>query len=266
MKAANKILKRRKNVTKKKRVNPGFTRNTGLIAIAQGEEKKYFDICDYQASIPLGGNGLGVTDNFIVVPAICRVATGTSPVTRVGRKISVKNLMVRYFYQFYWSTFTGTGVASLYTFNAIPCRIITFIDKQTNGVLVTSNDLLDYTATLASTSTVNNYFLAARNLSNESRFKVLKDEIVMSEPGYGVTSAANIVKPVEHVVAGKYKFNFKDGIPIEYAVDTTTGAVGTIKTNNLYVAIVPMGINFNQVEANLYGNFTTFTRIRFLDN
>lgn len=95
------------------------------------------------------------------------VAQGTSGVTRIGRKILMKSLMIKYY-------FTGTGATST------GLRCIILYDKQTNGALPAVTDVL-----------TSDTIMAAQNLDNAKRFIILADFYPFDDQSEGMALAGN---------------------------------------------------------------------------
>lgn len=93
------------------------------------------------------------------------VAPGSTAETRVGRKITMKSLYIRYNWARGGPTSTGGS----------PARILVVYDKQTNANLPQITDIL-----------LTDHYLSQNNLSNRDRFITLFDHI--TEP---ISDAAN---------------------------------------------------------------------------
>lgn len=189
-------------------------------------EKKFFD--GTLSSDPVPNTG-GVEDSLL------HIAQGVTESTRVGRKITVTKLQCRY--SLTLPEADGTADPS----PPDVCRVIIFIDKQTNGAAAAVTDILE-TGALKSFN----------NLANKGRFQILLNRVhylnYMSG-GVGETdvwSSAGIYK--------QYSANFNLNLPIEY--NSTTGAIGEITSNNIGCLL----ISGNNVIA-----FDMKYRVRFLD-
>ena len=69
---------------------------------------------------------------------------------------------------------------------------------------------------------------AMRNLDNSARFKVLKNWLIPVTATSGIVGAFGTIS--KHL-----KINLKCNIPISYDSSATTGAIGTIRANNLFL-------------------------------
>jgi len=111
-------------------------------------ELKFIDLSNTMTT-NIGGSG------FSALNLLNGVAVGTDATTRIGRKISIKSLLVR------WkANLQATSVGGS------PIRIICVYDKQTNGAAPTAANILLADA-----------FLAPNNLDNRDRFVTLFDII-----------------------------------------------------------------------------------------
>ncbi len=144
---------------------------------------------------------------------ICVVPQGTDEQQRVGRKILVRKIHFK-------------GVLTLVNSTAITntsnvCKVMVVQDKQTNGAQLATAQLLE-TDVIASFN----------NLTNRSRFRVLRTEYyTFSQPGGVATAAAFALGEVSHWV----DINLDCKIPIEYDDSATTGAITTVRSSSLWV-------------------------------
>lgn len=145
---------------------------------------------------------LAPTGTTSVTPLLLNgVAQGTTPSTRLGRRIMMKSLLVRYFYSIEPTT-AGNS----------PLRFLCVYDAQTNAAApgVTSVVLTDE-------------LTSPMNLSNSRRFKVLFDE------------TCNVVGS-----AGPQAWMFQKYIKLNLATefnDNSAGTVGDITTGSIYVFV-----------------------------
>ena len=113
--------------------------------VTRGPEKKDITFALATLVAPL-------TASFTQPTLINGVATGTDGTTRIGRKILMKSLQIRYI--------CGSG------YPQSQHRVLIVYDKQANGALPTASTVLD-----------TNSFMSPMNLSNSDRFVVLVDDI-----------------------------------------------------------------------------------------
>lgn len=176
-------------------------------ASALGPELKFFD------------NAISFNvDSTNEIPATGQLLTIPQDDTqsgRDGRKIVVKSLL------FNGSAIFSPGAGATASTNA--CMYLVQ-DKQANGAAATVAD--DNTGIF--TASGSNAINAVRCLANSNRFRILKKWAWSMNPGAGATTAYNIVH--QHL-----NCFIKCSIPIEYDASVTTGAVGSIRSNNLFL-------------------------------
>lgn len=140
---------------------------------------------------------------------------------RVGRKVTVKAVHVRGL-----SVLAGTSDNNQADDTI---RLMLVLDKQANGAAPSVTDILE-------TASIDSF----NNLANKSRFRILKDsKIVMNTYSGGLggttTDSGNRTLPFEWHINNL-------NLPIEYDNSATTGALATIRSNNLLV----LGISSDQ--------------------
>jgi len=127
------------------------------------------------------------------------VAQGTTATTRLGRRITMKSLLVKGDFSM---TATGTG--------ASPLRCLIVYDSQTNAVAATATDVL-----------AADQFDSPMNLSNSRRFKTLLDEQI---PCLGAAGPAAV--HINRYVKLNHSVEFNTG---------SAGTVGDIQTGSIYM-------------------------------
>ncbi len=138
--------------------------------------------------------------------------------TRVGRKVSIKSIMWR-------GAFFTTALSNSATVqNSEVVRVIIYLDKQCNGATAAVTDILETAG-----------FQSYRNLSNSARFVTLMDKTfnVLPEPPCG-TGAVND----QGQRTTNKSFYKKCDIKLEYDDSAQTGAIGTIRSNNIGMMII----------------------------
>ncbi len=165
------------------------------------------------------------------------IAQDTTESTRVGRKCTIRNINWRYKMRLpATSTQVDTGDT---------VRMILYLDKQCNGTTAVTTDILE-TAD----------FQSFNNLANKSRFRILLDRtypmFAMAGSGRGTTDTLAFGETIK--VGTFFK---KCSIPIEYDNTATTGALTTIRSNNLGVMLLS--------ESGL-ASFSSKFRLRFSDS
>ncbi len=208
----------------------GYLRRGGFYGrYANGGEKKFLDTTAVDVAVPAAGF---INSTINVIPQ------GVTESERVGRKCTIKNI------GFKFNILLPGTTAQLNTSDTV--RIIMYLDQQCNGGVAQvsgSGGILE-TAT----------FQAFRNLENIGRFKVLMDRTynLASPSGGGVVTTNDFFG--EKSVSGSF---YKScNIPIEFDASAPTGALATIRSNNV-------GLLFITRSARATVNWRT--RVRFSD-
>lgn len=205
-KAASAKRKKNKEPKKKRTYKKGYDRVVGNYGRynGPGHEKKWKDqIIDQQ---PL------VESYFI--HDITIIPQGTGPSQRIGRRITITDIHLK------MSAIMLETTVVANTSDIIKCIFVQ--DKQTNGIRMTGVDLVE----------VNNIW-GFRKLTNSKRFKVLWEwTMPISTQGFGGGIGATTSSQKSEWTTA----NLKSNIIIEY--DGPTGAVGEIKSNNVYFATI----------------------------
>lgn len=168
-----------------------------------------------------------------------QIAQGDQAYMRNGRKIMVTRISGRLILELP-SQATAALSSDIY-------RILMILDKQANGAAPATADVLGFTGQTISTASYN-------NLENSSRFRVLFDVLrpINSTAG-GTPTTTPVWGLVNHVIT----FSKRCKIPVEYSASASTGALNTIRSNNLlFVCISKNGA------VTLGGN----VRVRYSDN
>ncbi len=192
-------------------------------------ELKFFDTAisftvDATAEVPATGQ-------------ITLIPQGVTDSTRVGRKCTIK------------SVFINGSVNYAPSSVAVACMVMhlyVMLDKQANGAAATvSGDSGIFTGA--------NLSSALQNLSNAGRFQTLRHIVVELNPTSGATTALNnIIKQFSAYV--------RCNIPIEYDASAATGAITTIRSNNIFLVAGGAGTNFDDS-----ATVTANARLRFSD-
>lgn len=144
------------------------------------------------------------------VPATGQLALipqGVTQSTRVGRKCVVKSIQVR-------AQMTDLPAAAAVA--AVTTYLYLIQDMQANGAAAAVTDVM--TSTDLAQGLV--------NLSNGSRFKILKKWVIDFNAAAGVAGALN--RTAKHI-----EFYQACNIPLEYS--STTGAITEIRSNNIFL-------------------------------
>jgi len=206
------------------RVVRGFTRRSGFYGrFGRGGELKFFDTA---ISFLIDATSeVPATGQLVLIPQ------GVTESTRVGRKCVIKSIQMRLNLVF-------APAASATAATAFSIWLVQ--DKQANGAAAAITDVI----------TSSNLTSGMRDLSNSGRFIILKRWNSVMNVGAGVTTAFN--NSYRHI-----EFFKTCNIPIEYS--STTGAIGEIKSNNLFLLA---GANGSDDLITVAGN----CRVRFSDN
>lgn len=191
-------------------------------------ELKFHDLDIDDATIATGGT--------IAEDSVLTIAQGTTESERIGRKVQVKQINWRF------QILLPTTATAADTSDAV--RVILYLDKQANGAAA------GVTAILESSN-----FQSFNNLSNKSRFRTLMDRTyelnIPAGSGRGSTDTLSY---------GEYRIQdtfFKPcDIGIEYDNSATTGAITTMRSNNIGVLLLSVaGVC----------SFTSKMRVRYSD-
>ncbi len=190
----------------------GYDRTGGFYGRYTGAhgELKFLDFQLDDAVIASGGT---------VTPTIHTIPEGNSESERVGRKVTIKKVGWRYKIELPESDAQATPS------EGDTVRAIMFLDKQANGATAAVLDILE---------TAN--WQSFNQLANKSRFRILMDRTHdlnyrgMASDGAGLVSQANWVE--------SHAFFKTCNIPIEYDNSANTGAIGTIRSNNIGVLMI----------------------------
>lgn len=168
-------------------------------------EVKFFDTSlsftvDTTAEIPATGQ-------------LSLIPQGDTQSTRSGRKCLLTSIQIR-------------GTISLIPAAAATSADVAYLylihDKQANGAAATVAD------SNTGIFTGSNLAKAMLTLANSERFKILKKWVIPLSAQAGVTTAYNnIVKPIE--------FYKKLNIPLDFDAAVSTGAITTLRSNNLFL-------------------------------
>jgi len=193
---ADALLARRSNARKMSAVNRRAVAVGGYASPNQGPELKYLD--DTLALLQAG------VATFQSPLCINSMPAGATAVTRIGQKIHMKSILLRY-----TLTLEGAGGS--------PCRIMVVYDKQTNAVAPGVADIL-----------LANDFNSPNNLTNRDRFVTIFDHItepVSDQNNWSVSGTLFKTFDLETI------FN----------VGTGTGVVADIKSGSLLVMAAQNG-------------------------
>jgi len=196
--------------------------NYGKYDRGSRSELKFIDNILTANVISATGEGRGDTNDF-VTPAVAiaanntlvQIAQGDQAYQRNGKTVRVKAIHGRLTVQLP-STTNAASTADIY-------RVMLVLDTQCNGAVFNPADLISYPGQAVSVNSFN-------NLENNHRFRVLMD---VERPINSSAGGAPTGTPAFGVSNHLIRFSKKCDIPIEYSTSATTGAIATIKSNNL---------------------------------
>ncbi len=214
---------------RRKAFTPGRDRTAGFYGRYSGPqgELKFHDVDLDDAVITAGGQ---ITATINIIPQ------GVTEVQRIGRKCTLKSINWRY--QIGLPEVDAQADPS----DSDTVRVIMYLDKQCNGAAAAVTDIMESAD-----------YQSFRNLANSGRFQILVDKchtlnhITLASDNAGVVSQA--------IMNRDGSFYKKVNIPIEF--NSTTGAIGEIRSNNLGVLLLG--------QSGIAG-FNSKIRLRFSDH
>lgn len=246
----NKMSKRKRGPVQLADIREGLDR--GDFILATGPERKRYKTTStqqYQGRFATANSELKFFEtDFIILPipqlgvvplagTINNITQGVTEQNRIGRKCVIRRIEML-------GTVGVPEYLGVTPPNSDTTRIIVVLDRQCNGATATvaGDDGPLHVATWA----------AFWNLCNQGRFVILADHWTtfnynnMTEIAGPLFSASEVQRP--------FKLNKKVNIPVEFV--GSTGAIGTIRSNNIFVvAISRLG----------EGNCNIKVRVRFSD-
>ncbi len=199
-------------IAKKRRYTKGRDRVGGFYGRYSGAnaELKFHDVNVDDAVVAAGGT----IQNSGTVNVIVQ---GITESTRIGRKATVRSIHWRY------KLILPEQDAVVTPATGDSLRVILYLDKQCNGATAAATDIL-------ANSAMNGF----RNLQNSGRFNILLDKIHNVQYGGLASDGAAVVS--QAATNHNYTFNKTCYIPLEF--NGSTGAIGTIRSNNIGVMLV----------------------------
>ncbi len=176
----------------------------------------------------------GVVAATLATQSLTIIPQGVGPSDRIGRNVLITSVEVH-------------GVLTLPSADASASttdlvRVLFVLDTQTNGSIFAGTDLLSL-----------DEFEGFPNLFNIDRFFILLDTSYRLQAGGATPTGAAFAfsRDIKHVNLG-----LTCDIPMKYDNSVSTGAVSSVRSNNLYLCMVSQQ-NVTQ--------FIGTSRIRFLD-
>lgn len=176
-------------------------RTGGFVSPVLGGELKFIDT-SITFSLPFSATTFITPGGTNLLNGLAR---GTQMNQRVGRKVTMKSLLIRGTFQ----------IAATSTGNA-PCRVMVVYDRQTNTTAPAITDVL-----------LSDEFLSQNNLSNRERFSTICDYITKPVGGgSNLQEAFTIFKKLDNPIM------FNDG---------NAGTVGDISMGSIYMLVSQAG-------------------------
>ncbi len=148
------------------------------------------------------------------------IPQGVTEITRNGRKCTITQIQWRY----ECTIPEVDAAADPSTGDSV--RVIMFLDKQCNGATAAVGDILEVTN-----------WQSFRNLANTQRFQILYDKLhTLNYVGLASDNASVVSQAAVH---RNFSFYKKVNIPLEF--NSTTGAIGEIRSNNIGVLLISHG-------------------------
>lgn len=218
-------------------------RRGGRWTTGPGPERKFIDSngsCS-PATLAIGASSAGDSgtptnpNSYFLINGISQ---GTDATTRIGRKIKMKSLQIR------WTVSTQLPATGLNPAGLVAgdVRVLVVYDRQCNGVLPAVTDILQSGTVSCVTSPM--------NLNNRERFIVLVDKFFHLDPqGPG----SHVFRCYRKIPASAQDVIFNAGNAGTIA-DIVTGAVIVVTATTVQATVA------GAIDGNMY------TRIRFLDD
>ncbi len=210
----------------------GFLRTGGFYRNASGscggeQELKFFDLDINDASIAIAGT--------IAEDSCLTIAQGDGEQERDGRKMCVKKLGWKF-------RINVPAIAGANIVTGDTVRVMLYLDTQTNGAAATAALIL-----------ASDDFQSFNNLEQGKRFRTLMDRTydlnINAAAGDG---AANDTAP--YVISDSF---YKDmNLPVTYDSSATTGAIATMRDNNIGVLLLSKTGNLAEFESKMRIRFT----------
>lgn len=155
------------------------------------------------------------------------ILQGATFYNRIGAKVTIKSIQMK-----------ANFILAVAATNTV-CRYMIVYDKQTNGAFPALGDILETNDTLGLT------FDAGLNMTNRSRFSMLRDKTFPLDAGSGIAAHCS------EYIKGRWETEFS----------TTTGTIGDIRSGAIYFIAFTNGLGGHDA-AYLYD--ATF-RLRYYD-
>ena len=178
-------------------------------------------------------NAVAPSATGTILSSLNVVPQGVGESERLGRKITVKRIQVRFRYKNEGANAVVDGLKIM--------RFMLYQDKQTNGAAAAVSDLI----TSAD-------YRAFRNLDNTGRFRILHDKYYTLN-----TKAAELITTlIDNGIFVSFAVNVN--VPIEFDASADTGVIATQRSNNFGLMLI--------VDTTGHHDVDMAVRIRYTDN
>ncbi len=181
-------------------------------------------------------NNLAADSNGLITASLLTIPEGVGESERIGRKVVIRKIQL-------YAAARLLSVTDL-TNASVDCRFIVYLDTQTNGAAAVALDILEL-------ATIRSF----RNLSNVGRFKILMDKRMGISASAGGAHALDSTH--SFTVTKVFGMSKACSIPIEYDNSATTGAIATMRSNNIGLLVL--------ADINTRVQFDTNFRFRYSD-
>lgn len=189
-------------------------------------ESKYFDTEENIAVANFATTWAGTEIDNTTLSCLFAPSEGSDIDNRIGRKVQVYKLALRGQYNSTPSTNQADSLAPNF------CRIIIYMDTQTNGTQSQGEDLMAGSASNAITS--------FQNLANLGRFRVLRDFNVKLREVNTMTDGTNTSSQAIGTSPWKATIKFKKPVIVKFNA-TNGGTIGDIVDNSFHIIAMEQG-------------------------
>lgn len=198
--------------------------------LSAGAEMKYFDSV-YSAAIGYQ-TGWATCEADPAAGAVFTPVAGAGQINREGRLLHVHSIKVAG--QLTWTAEEGAAVTAIQQFGPI-VRLLLVMDKQTNGVQLNSEDVVDDSSTTA-------FIMAHINPDFFGKFRVLADKVIDVPCPRAVLQLTAVYDTFPNQMSFKMKYKFKKPLPVRFN-DVNGGTVGDIIDNSFHMLVNMSEVN-----------------------
>jgi len=197
-------------------------RTGGLLGI----EKKFYDTFKADTLVPSSADWTGGEFNpAATISCLNAVTQGDGPTQRDGSSITMKSI----FLQGYVTV--DLMEAQTAPFPSFAFRFALVLDTQCRGAELNAEDVYGTPGSTAFQAV----FGPLRNMSYSTRFKVLKQKLIVINPPTLSSFQVNDFSQSEITRSWSMKHNFGSGLKVRYLVGGTTEQVANITDNALFL-------------------------------